>query len=323
MREPLVKSPCVEQAGPARRGHINWLYVAFFALSPLAALVGAGGYAYHHGIDVAELASLGFMGMSTGLALTAGYHRYFAHRSYECHALVRTFYLLFGAATLQNSALYWASNHRYHHRFVDRPGDPHNVADGLFWAYIGWVLIKEPSPRMFANVDDLKAQPMVMWQHRHCLPIGLTVGFVFPFLIGFAFDRPWGGLLWGGLVRVVVMHHLTFLFNIAGHTVGAQPYSDEDSSRDSWWLAFLMLGEGHHNFHHAFPGDYRAGEAWYQWDPTKWWIWTLSLVGFTSRLNHASAQAIRRRRPARCEPEGRVHPPTTTDREEHLCQRQS
>jgi stearoyl-CoA desaturase (delta-9 desaturase) len=232
----------------------------------------------------------------SGLAITAGNHRYYSHRSYECHLIVKVFYLLFGAAAIQNSVLCWASRHRSHHRFVDQEGDPHNIVKGFFWAYIGWIFYKDRPHRSFENVPDLKADRLVMWQHRYYLPLGVGVGFILPFLIGFAFERPWGGLLWGGLFRVVVFHHITFLGNATAHYLGSQSYCDENSSRDNWWLTFLTFGEGYHNFHHAFPGDYRSGIAWYHWDPTKWWIYSLNLVGLTWCLNRTAEGALLRAR---------------------------
>jgi stearoyl-CoA desaturase (Delta-9 desaturase) len=276
---------------PQHRAY-NWINIAFLALSPVAALIGVGFFLYYQGFHSEELVVFVSMASCTALALTAGYHRYYSHRSYECHPAVQLFFLLFGAAALQNSALIWASNHRLHHRFVDQEGDPHNIKKGVFWAHMGWIFYKPHPGRNFANVPDLKADCLARWQHRYYLPLGIGVGFVLPLLIGFVLGRPWSGFLWGGLVRVVLLHHTTFLINSAGHCSGLQPYSAKDSSRDSWWLALLMFGDGYHNFHHAFPGDYRGGVAWYHWDPTKWWIWSLNRAGLAWRLNRTAARSI-------------------------------
>jgi stearoyl-CoA desaturase (delta-9 desaturase) len=123
-----------------------------------------------------------------------------------------------------------------------------------------------------------------MWQHRHYVTLALAVGLGLPFLVGLCFGRPWGGLIWGGLIRVVVVHHATFLINSAAHTTGRQTHSDATSARDSWWLPIVSFGEGYHNFHHTYPSDYRNGAAWYHWDPTKWAIKALSLSGLTWNL---------------------------------------
>jgi len=112
----------------------------------------------------------------------------------------------------QNSVLYWASDHRYHHRFVDQEKDPYNITKGIFWAHLSWIFSKEPPDRSFENIPDLTANRLVMWQHRYYLPIGFGMCFIAPLLLGLAFGRLWNGLLWGGLLRVVVFHHITFLF---------------------------------------------------------------------------------------------------------------
>lgn len=273
-------------------GELNRLRLALLAFSPVATLIGLGFYLYHQGLHYGDLLSFWFMTSFTGLSVTAGYHRYYSHRSYECHPVLQVFYLLFGAATIQNSALQWASNHTYHHRFVDREGDPHNIRKGVFWTYMGWLLYKDRFDRSFENVLDLKTHLLVVWQHYYYFPVGIVIGFGLPFLIGLSFGRPWGSFLWGGLLRIVLLHHIAFLGNVVGHFIGPQPYSNRNSSRDNWWLSFLTFGEGYHNFHHTFPCDYRSGIAWYHWDPTKWWIWSLSLFGLTWGLNRTPEKAM-------------------------------
>jgi stearoyl-CoA desaturase (delta-9 desaturase) len=276
------------------RKELNWINVVFFTCSPLAAFISVGCYLYYQGLHPGDLASFWCMLCCTGLAINAGYHHYYSHQSYECHKAVQVFYLLFGAAAIQNSALCWASNHRYHHRFLEQEGDPYNIRKGFFWAHVGWTFYKNrASPdRRFANVPDLQADRLAMWQHRYHLPIGVGVGFLFPFLFGLTYARPWGSLLWGGLLRMVLFHHITFLVNSAGHSSGSQPYSAQNSSRDNWWLTFLMFGGGYHNFHHTFPGDYRGGVAWYHWDPSKWWVWGLHRVGLTWRLHRTPRSSL-------------------------------
>ena len=270
----------------------NWTNLIFMVCSPIAACIGVGHYLTSQHLQIGDIVAFLVMLCGTNLALTAGYHRYYSHRSYECHPALQLVYLLFGAAALQNSALQWAAKHRDHHDFVDQEGDPYSISKGLVWAHIGWTFYKEPRKRRFENVSDLRTNVLVRWQHRYILPLGIGCGFGLPGLIGWAFGQPWGGLLWGGLVRVVFVHHCTFLVNSAGHAAGPQPYSRKNSSRDSWWLSLLVFGDGYHNFHHTFPADYRGSLAWHHWDPTKWWIWSLQLCGLTWRLHRTPAQAV-------------------------------
>jgi stearoyl-CoA desaturase (delta-9 desaturase) len=211
---------------------------------------------------------------------------------------MRIFYLIFGACAMQNSVLHWATDHRLHHRYTDTDKDPYNAGRGFWWSHVGWVFHKSSNRRDFSIVPDLIKDKWVMWQHKYNVLIGLVVGFGGPALLGYFFDRTMGFLLWGGLIRVVFVHHATFFINSLAHmpAAGKQPYSRSDSSRDSWWLAFLTNGEGYHNFHHRFPSDYRNGIRWYQWDPTKWLIAGLRPLGVTWRLHKVPDHLILRAR---------------------------
>ena len=134
-----------------------------------------------------------------------------------------------------------------------------------------------------------------MWQHRNVFLIGALSGLVLPAIIGLTFGGVSGAIgcfVWAGLARVVFVHHGTFLINSAAHIWGTQPYSEENSSRDSFWLAFLTFGEGYHNFHHTFQADYRNGHKWYHWDPSKWWIKVASWVGMTKELHRIPKKSI-------------------------------
>ncbi len=275
-----------------KQNAISWANVAFLTLSPLAALVGGVWYTRLYGIEPYEIILFVVMFFATGLSITGGYHRHFSHASYKANGLVRQFYLIFGACALQNSALNWASDHRLHHKFVDTDQDPYNAGRGFWWSHMGWIFYQTPEDRSFTNVGDLLRDPWVRWQHRNHWKIALVVGLGLPTLIGAAFGRPLGGFLWGGLIRAVFVHHVTFFINSLAHMWGAQPFSRSDSSKDSWWLAFLTNGEGYHNFHHRFPSDYRNGIHWYQWDPTKWLIGGLHLLGMTYKLHRIPANLI-------------------------------
>lgn len=265
-------------------------------LSPLAAALGALYYIPRHGVHPAEMAAFGVLYIATGISITGGYHRLFAHVSYQANAALKWFYLVFGACAMQNSALHWAADHRLHHRYTDTDKDPYNAKRGFFWSHMGWVFYESPKDRDFSIVGDLAKDGAVSVQHRHHVAIALAVGFGIPLLIGFMIGRPFGMLLWGGLLRVVFVHHATFLINSAAHVWGTQPYSRSDSSRNSWWLAFLTYGEGYHNFHHKFPSDYRNGVRWYQWDPTKWLVAALQSVRATRALHRVPDHLILRAR---------------------------
>ena len=229
------------------------------------------------------------MYMLTGIGITAGYHRYYAHRTYDCAGFLKAYYLLFGAAAAQNSVLNWSSDHRYHHRFVDTDADPYNVKRGGLWAHVGWIFYKntENDEVRYKNVPDLLKDRWILWQHRWYIAILAVVSFGLPAAVGLLEGRPWGGLLWGGFIRVVLVHHTTFFINSLAHLYGSQTYSLDNTARDSWWLGPLSFGEGYHSFHHKFQFDYRNGVRWYHFDIAKWMIHAFSKFGWTWRLSRA------------------------------------
>jgi stearoyl-CoA desaturase (delta-9 desaturase) len=281
---------------PKQERRLHWPNTLFLTLSPLVALVSSIYYTHHYGMRGYEMALFVVMFFATGLSITAGYHRHFAHLSYKASSLVKIFYLIFGACAVENSALNWSADHRMHHRYTDTDLDPYNAARGFWSSHIGWIFYHDTDNKKFDNVGDLMRDKWVMWQHKYHWQIALIVGLGIPTLIGAMFGRPFGGMIWGGFVRVVFVHHMTFFINSLAHMYGSQEYSRADTSRDSWWLAFLTHGEGYHNFHHRFPSDYRNGIKWYQWDPTKWFIAGLNVFQLTNRLHRIPPHLILRAR---------------------------
>jgi stearoyl-CoA desaturase (delta-9 desaturase) len=276
---------------------VNWQISSFLIGTFIISLTLVPAYVLHFGIDWFQAALFFVMFCACGLSITLGYHRLFSHLTFQAHWSVRLFTLIFGAAAFENSALLWACEHRLHHKHVDHEADPYNIREGLFQAHIGWLLFKLNPPPPFDNVADLKKQPLVMWQHRYVQWIGAFVAFVLPAGIGYA----WGGwraalgaFLIAGVARVVVLQHCTFCINSLCHYFGSQPYSSKCSARDSWVAALVTFGEGYHNYHHEFPYDYRNGVKPWQFDPTKWIIWTLSKAGLANGLRRTSEKTILR-----------------------------
>ena len=275
---------------------LHWVNVFFLILTPLGAAILLPLHTYFVGFSGKTLAIFFFYCACTSMSITAGYHRFIAHRSYACHPVLKLFYLLFGAAAFQGSALQWGTDHRRHHRCVDTDSDPHNIRRGFWWAHVGWLLIKDESKYHNQFERDLLRDPWIVWQHRYFVPIAIAMGFGFPMFVGWCVGNPVGGLLWGGLLRVVVTNHYTFLINSLAHTVGSKPYSDKQTARDSLLMAVLAFGEGYHNYHHQFASDYRNGIRWYHWDPTKWLIRVMSWVGLAYRLKLVPQAEILRAR---------------------------
>lgn len=271
---------------------VNWVAAAFLLITPVVAVTWGGVHVALSGVRAIEVVFFFLYLAAANLSITAGYHRLFAHRAYDCRRFVKALYLLFGAATFQNSVLCWASDHRRHHKHIDDDGDPYNIRRGFLWAHIGWMLVNEHKAERFENIPDLTGDSLVRLQHRFYLPIAVMMGFGVPLGVGYAIGDPWGCLLWGGLIRIVVGHHTTFLVNSLAHTLGRRPYTRAVSARDSVVTALLTFGEGYHNFHHRFAADYRNGIRRHQWDPTKWLIRGMAAIGCAWNLRRVPHDRI-------------------------------
>ncbi|MBI4366627.1 MAG: fatty acid desaturase [Deltaproteobacteria bacterium] len=272
---------------------LKWPNVAFFLLSPLVAVVGTILVMRHGGGHWATWVLAGGMLYASGLAITAGYHRLFSHRTYQAVWLVRLLLLLFGSAALEGSVRWWCMEHRDHHGKVDTEEDPYGINKGFWFAHIGWLLIKEHDAKVgYGNIKDLERDPLVRLQDRFYAWFALVMGFALPTGLAALWGDALGGLFIAGLGRIVLNHHLTFCINSFCHYVGRQTYSDRHSARDSWIAALLTWGEGYHNFHHEFEIDYRNGIRAYHWDPAKWLIYCLERVGLAWNLRRVSRQKI-------------------------------
>lgn len=274
---------------------INWFTSGFLIFSFLTAVIGTPWYFIQFGIDWFSIGLFFVFFFLTGISITLGYHRLFAHKAFQAKKPVRLLTLLFGAAAFEDSALDWASDHRLHHKHVDdEEQDPYAISKGFFWAHMGWIFFKL-YPRELNNVADLRKDPLVMWQHRHHRAIGMLIGIVLPTVLGALHNGAvgaLGGFLVGGVARLVAVQHSTFFINSLCHTIGKRPYDSETSARDSWLMALFTFGEGYHNYHHSFQHDYRNGVKAWQWDPTKWAIWSLEKLGLASDLRRVSEEKI-------------------------------
>jgi stearoyl-CoA desaturase (delta-9 desaturase) len=274
---------------------VNWQISSFLIGTLFLAVTAVPVYVWFFGLDAFQVGLFVLMFLATGFSITVGYHRLFAHRTFEAHWLVRLAVLIFGAAAFENSVLLWSCEHRSHHKHVDHDDDPYCISHGLFHAHIGWLLFKLDPPPPFDNVADLKKDPLVMWQHHHIHLIAAVVSFVLPAALGYLWGG-WvsalGGFLIGGIARVVAVQHSTFCINSLCHYLGDQPYSTKCSARDSWLMAIVTLGEGYHNYHHEFQHDYRNGVKPWHFDPTKWIIWTMSRIGLAKKLRRVPDEKI-------------------------------
>ncbi|AGO10146.1 AaceriAAR153Cp [[Ashbya] aceris (nom. inval.)] len=272
--------------------HINWLNIVLVVVVPIIGwyLALSGRVPLHRNV-----LKLGLIYFSLGgLGITAGYHRLWAHRSYSARWPLRVMYALFGASSVEGSIKWWGHSHRIHHRYTDTPRDPYDARRGLWYSHMGWMLL-QPNPRYRARADieDLMDDWVVRIQHRHYVLIMVLMAFIVPGLLcHFLYGDFWGGFVYVGLLRVFAIQQATFCINSLAHYLGDQPFDDRRTPRDNWITALVTLGEGYHNFHHEFPTDYRNAIRWYQYDPTKVFIYCASLVGLAYDLKKFSQNAI-------------------------------
>ncbi|KAK7470018.1 stearoyl-CoA 9-desaturase [Stygiomarasmius scandens] len=260
---------------------INWISFSVITLTPLLGILGA----YHVKLRWETALWSVIYYFCTGLGITAGYHRLWSHRSYNASVPLRVILALFGAGAVQGSIKWWSRGHRAHHRYTDTPLDPYNAHEGFWWAHVGWMLVKPRIRPGVADVSDLRKDKVVRWQHRNYLVLLPTMAFIVPMVVAWVgWGDALGGLVYAGVLRLVFVHHSTFCVNSLAHWLGETPFDDKHTPRDHMITAFVTVGEGYHNFHHQFPMDYRNAIKWYQYDPTKWFIWVASLFGLASHL---------------------------------------
>ncbi|KUI69132.1 Acyl-CoA desaturase [Cytospora mali] len=262
--------------------HVNWLNVTFILFIPMLGFIST----YWVPLTLRTAIWSFIYYFNTGLGITAGYHRLWAHRSYKACLALRIYLAAVAAGAVEGSARWWSRDHRAHHRYTDTEKDPYSVRKGLLYSHIGWMVMKQ-NPKRIGRTDitDLNEDPVVVWQHLHFIKCVVTMGLIFPTMVAGLGWGDWiGGFVYAGILRIFIVQQATFCVNSLAHWLGEQPFDDRNSPRDHVITAFVTLGEGYHNFHHEFPSDYRNAIRWWQYDPTKWSIWVWKQLGLASDL---------------------------------------
>ncbi|KAI0765152.1 delta 9-fatty acid desaturase protein [Fomes fomentarius] len=270
---------------------LNYLSLAVLTVTPAIAIYGAFNVRLRWETAVFSV----FYYFFTGLGITAGYHRLWAHRSYNASKPLQYFLAFAGAGAVEGSIKWWSRGHRAHHRYTDTELDPYNANAGFWWSHVGWMLVKPRVRPGVADVSDLSKNEVVRWQHRWYRSLILGCGFVLPTLVCyFGWGDLWGGYVFAGAARLCFVHHSTFCVNSLAHWLGEAPFDDKHTPRDHVITALCTIGEGYHNFHHQFPMDYRNAIKWYQYDPTKWFIWVCEKLGLASHLKVFPENEVRK-----------------------------
>ena len=223
-------------------------------------------------------------------AITAGYHRYFAHRSFRTNRLVQLILALLGASAAQKGPLWWAAHHRAHHRYSDTDRDIHSPQKGFWWSHVGWILCNRYKGTQLESVSDLAAFPELRFVERYNALIPWVLGAV-SLLVG-----GWSGLVFGFFGSTVLLWHATFTINSLSHTFGTRRYATGDTSRNNPLLAVLTFGEGWHNNHHHYPASARQGFYWWEVDVSWYALRSLSAVRLVRGLREPTAVVMQRNR---------------------------
>jgi stearoyl-CoA desaturase (Delta-9 desaturase) len=292
--QAMAESPAVEiPAAPVEYARIDRIANLAATLLPLALVGFAMWSAWGGALRWQDLVVLAICYALTGLGITVGYHRLLTHRSFKTSAPMRGLFAALGSAAIEGPVIEWVANHRKHHQFSDQPGDPHSphvdhgggwrgALAGLFHAHVGWIFADQELASEDRYAKDLLADPVVRFVDRMFL-LWVFAGLAVPFALGFALTGTLAGaltgLLWGGAVRIFLLHHSTFSINSLCHFFGRRRFATSDESRNLLWLSLPTLGEAWHNNHHAFPTSARHGLRWWQLDPSAWLIAGLERTG--------------------------------------------
>ncbi len=230
----------------------------------------------------------------SGIAITAGYHRYFSHRSFKTNKIVEAVLVFLGTVAVQGSVLRWSFEHRLHHAYVDTKEDPYSIKRGFWYAHFLWLFDKpkDINPKL---VGDLLQNKLVMFQYRFYAPLVLICNALVILAVGFFFHSYLAAFIFAGLFRMFLLHHFTWFINSLAHTWGSQTFSREHTAADNYMISLVTFGEGYHNYHHTFCSDYRNGIKWYNFDPTKWAIWLLNKLGLATDLKRTKTYVMKKK----------------------------
>ena len=212
--------------------------------------------------------------------VTAGYHRYFSHRSYKTSRAFQFVLALLGTLAVQKGVLWWAGNHRVHHKYSDQEQDVHSpIQRGFWWSHVGWILAPDFEQTLFDRIPDMARYPELRWLDRHYLlpPVAMAV---LLYLVGGA---TW--LVWGFFISTTLLWHSTFTINSLAHVWGSRRFETGDASRNNVWLALLTMGEGWHNNHHRYMNSARQGFFWWEIDLSYYALVVLSWFGVIWELH--------------------------------------
>jgi stearoyl-CoA desaturase (Delta-9 desaturase) len=288
------------------------------AIVPFLAVLLAAVLSWNAILGWSDLVAFGVMYLVAGVGVTIGFHRLLTHRSFATYKPIAYALAVAGSMSVQGPVVSWVADHRKHHAHTDEEGDPHSphghgggalgTLKGLWWAHLGWLLDRQGQASFRKYARDVVDDRGLRWISRYFVAIVL-VGLLIPAGIGFLLTGTLVGaltaLLWGGFVRVFILHHVTWSVNSVCHFFGRRRFDTDDESTNVTWVALLSLGEGWHHNHHAFPRSAQHGLRWYEPDVSGWIIRGMGKLGLAWNVVTITPERQRERlavRPATGEP---------------------
>jgi stearoyl-CoA desaturase (Delta-9 desaturase) len=268
---PASPSALFDDPPGDRKSTLDQVNLFLFIIVPFLALVAAVPLLWGVGLSWRDVVIAVVFYALSGHGVTVGFHRCLTHRSFEAKRWLRVALAVAGSMAIEGPAIRWVADHRKHHRYSDRPGDPHSpwrygtnavaVTKGFFHAHLGWLFDIEHTP-LDRYAPDL-VQDRSIQRVSQLFPVWVAASLLLPPLIGGLWSWSWWGaftaFFWGSLVRIALLHHVTFSINSVCHVTGRHPFKTRDRSANVWWLAVPSFGEAWHNFHHAVPTSARHG----------------------------------------------------------------
>jgi stearoyl-CoA desaturase (delta-9 desaturase) len=273
---PAPVGPDAGDTQPTANENLDRFLTGMVTVLPFLALFVVGWQLWNSLLHWSDIAVFAITYAFTAIGVTVGFHRHFTHRSFKTTKPIHAALAIFGSAAIEGPIISWVADHRKHHAFSDRDGDPHSphghdggVIRGLLHAHVGWLFIHTQRANRQRYAPDLVADPIIAFVDRTFL-LWVIAGLAFPFglgwLIGGSVDTALTGLLWGGAVRMLVLHHVTYSINSLCHFFGRRRFDVDDESRNLAWLSLFSLGESWHHNHHAFPTSAHHGLRWWEID---------------------------------------------------------
>lgn len=267
---------------------LNYYAVAGTVLLHAAALASLP-YMLFFGLTLTETLLHAGLYILGGLGITALYHRSWAHNAVQMSRFMEYVLAVCSTLVIQMPARQWIEQHIAHHKHTDTDHDPYDINKGFWWAHCAWFMHENGAQA--ALPERLQQHPVIVWQERNYWLLIVATNVGLPLAVGALVGTPWWACLLLSALRVVLMGHVVYSVNSICHSWGTRPFSKAVSARDVWWFPFA-LGEQYHNYHHAFPRDYRHGVNRFDFDPTKWFIAFLAAIGLARNLVAMSPERI-------------------------------